>query len=158
EIADDNTALGEFVLSGLPPAPSGEPKLAVAFDLDVNSILKVSAKDQVTGNEKEIIVNARVGLTEEQIEQLIAEAKENAEQDAARKKLVEIRNAAASEINRARMLLRNFPDQLSAQKEDVGKQIKALERELERSLDVDNRQAIDNIVSMTKKLEELLSF
>ena len=158
EMADDNTSLGEFVLPGIPPAPRGEPNLEVAFDLDVNSILKVSAKDQATGNEKEIIVNARVGLTEEEVERLIAEAKESAEQDASRMKHVEARNAAESEIYRARRLLRHFPGKLTAKKEGVEKQIKALERELERGNDLEYRQATDNIVSMTKTLEELLSF
>ena len=114
EMADENTSLGEFVLSDIPPAPSGEPKLEVSFDLDVNSILKVTAKDLATGNEKVIIVNARLGLTEEEVERLIAEAQENAEQDAARKNLVEACNEAESQINRAERLLRLYPGQLSS--------------------------------------------
>ena len=158
EMADENTSLGEFVLSDIPPAPSGEPKLEVSFDLDVNSILKVTAKDLATGNEKVIIVNARLGLTEEEVERLIAEAQENAEQDAARKNLVEACNEAESQINRAERLLRLYPGQLSSKKHDVEHQIKEVQKELERERDLDMEKATENIKQATKHLEELLSF
>lgn len=92
EMAADNKFLGEFELTGIPPAPRGMPQIEVAFDIDGNGIVKVSAKDKTTGKEQAITIKSSGGLSEEEIEKMvIKEGELHAQKDQERKSLIEIK-------------------------------------------------------------------
>ncbi|MDR1872360.1 MAG: molecular chaperone DnaK [Deltaproteobacteria bacterium] len=98
EMASGNKTLGRFELVGIPPAPRGVPQIEVTFDIDANGIVHVSAKDLGTGKEQSIQITASSGLSEEEIQKLIKDAEIHAEEDKARKQLVELKNKADSLI------------------------------------------------------------
>merc|ERR1712054_319620 len=103
--AGQNKSLGRFDLSDIPPAPRGMPQIEVAFDIDANGILNVSAKDKATGKEQSIIIKASSGLSEDDIQQMVADAEANAEADQKFEELVTARNTADGMINAARKTL-----------------------------------------------------
>jgi molecular chaperone DnaK len=94
KMAADNRTLGRFILDGIPPAPRGMPQIEVAFDIDANGIVHVSAKDKATGKEQKIRIEASSGLSESEIEKMVNEAKSHAEEDQKRQESVEVRNKA----------------------------------------------------------------
>jgi molecular chaperone DnaK len=96
EMARDNKMLGDFQLTGIPPAPRGVPKIDVAFDIDHNGIVKVSAKDQATGKEQQIVITGTSGLSKADIDRMIKDAELNAEADRERREEQESRNKADS--------------------------------------------------------------
>ena len=99
EMAADNKNLGQFNLEGLPPAPRGVPQIEVAFDIDANGIVNVSATDKATGKEQAIRIEASGGLSDDDIEQMVKDAEANAETDKERRESVEMRNNAESLIH-----------------------------------------------------------
>ncbi|OUS05771.1 molecular chaperone DnaK [Rhodobacterales bacterium 52_120_T64] len=99
EMAADNKMLGQFNLEAIPPAPRGVPQIEVAFDIDANGIVSVSAKDKGTGKEQKITIQASGGLSDEDIEAMVREAEDNAEADKEKKEMVEARNSAESLIH-----------------------------------------------------------
>ena len=99
EMAADNKMLGQFNLEAIPPAPRGVPQIEVAFDIDANGIVSVSAKDKGTGKEQKITIQASGGLSDEDIEAMVREAEENAEADKEKRDMVEARNSAESLIH-----------------------------------------------------------
>jgi len=98
-MASDNKQLGVFHLDNIPPAPAGEPKIEVTFDIDANGVLKVSAKDQSTGREQSITIQADGGLSDAEIEAMMKEAEANKEQDQQRAEKVTLKNEAQAMIN-----------------------------------------------------------
>src|SRR5690625_3709155 len=94
EMAADNKTLGRFQLTDIPPAPRGVPQIEVSFDIDANGIVHVSAKDLGTNKEQSITIQSSSGLSEEEIDQMIKEAEENAEADKKRREEVDLRNEA----------------------------------------------------------------
>ncbi|MBD3369299.1 molecular chaperone DnaK [Candidatus Fermentibacteria bacterium] len=94
KMASDNRTLGRFILDGIPPAPRGVPQIEVAFDIDANGIVHVSAKDKATGKEQKIRIEASSGLSENEIEEMVQGAKAHAEEDQKRQERVEVRNKA----------------------------------------------------------------
>jgi molecular chaperone DnaK len=99
EMAQDNKMLGQFNLEEIPPAPRGMPQIEVAFDIDANGIVNVSARDKGTDKEQKITIQASGGLSDSDIERMVKEAEENADADKQRKELVEARNQAESLIH-----------------------------------------------------------
>ncbi|GAB4452761.1 MAG: molecular chaperone DnaK [Armatimonadaceae bacterium] len=96
EMARDNKQLGDFQLTGIPPAPRGIPKIEVSFDIDHNGIVKVSARDQATGKEQQIVITASSGLSKDEIDRMVRDAELNAEADRQRRDAQEARNRADS--------------------------------------------------------------
>src|SRR5690606_24022998 len=94
EMAANNKLLGNFDLTGIPPAPRGVPQIEVTFDIDANGIVQVSAKDKGTGKEQQIRIQASGGLSDADIEKMVAEAEANAEADKKRRDVVEACNQA----------------------------------------------------------------
>jgi molecular chaperone DnaK len=94
EMASGNKTLGRFELTGIAPAPRGTPQIEVAFDIDANGIVEVSARDQVTGKRQSIRITHSSGLSRAEIDQLIRDAEAHAEEDRRKKEFVEARNAA----------------------------------------------------------------
>ena len=112
-MAGDNRTLGKFHLDGLPPAMRGVPQIEVAFDIDANGILNVSARDKATGKEQKIRIEASTGLSDAEIDRMKAEAAENAEADSQRKEQVEKLNAADQLIFSTEKQLKDNGDKLS---------------------------------------------
>ena len=129
QIAAHNRLLGQFQLSGIPPAPRGMPQVEVSFDIDANGILKVSAKDLGTGKEQKIEIKASSGLTEEQIKKMQREAEEHAEEDGKRKELAEARNKGDQAAYLAEKSLKELGDKVDpAEKKAVEEAVAALRK------------------------------
>ena len=95
-LARDNRTLGRFQLVGLPPAPRGVPQVEVAFDIDANGIVNVTAKDMATGKEQKITISGSSGLSKDEVDRMVKEAQSHASEDQARRDLIDARNQADS--------------------------------------------------------------
>jgi len=115
-MAVDNKSLGRFILDGLPPAPRGTPHILVTFDIDVNGILNVSAKDEATHKTQKITIQGQGGLSEQEIQRMVREAEAHAEDDKARQELIEARNAADSLVYNAEKTLKDLADKVDGAK------------------------------------------
>lgn len=118
-MAKDNRKLGEFNLDGIPPAPRGVPQVEVTFDIDANGILNVSAKDKATGKSHNIRIEAKSGLSDEEIKRMKADAEANAEADKKAKEEIEKVNAADSMIFQTEKQLKEYGDKIPAEKKSV---------------------------------------
>jgi molecular chaperone DnaK len=114
EMAGDNKTLGRFDLVGIPPAPRGVPQIEVAFDIDANGIVHVSAKDLATGKEQSIQITASSGLSKEEIDKLVREAEAHADDDKKKKELVEARNHADNLIYQTEKSLKDIGEKVEA--------------------------------------------
>jgi molecular chaperone DnaK len=112
EMASGNKTLGRFELTGIPPAPRGMPQIEVAFDIDANGIVDVSAKDMATGKQQSIRITASSGLTKEEIDRLVQDAELHAESDRNKKDLVDVRNTADALIYTTEKSLSEFTDKI----------------------------------------------
>src|SRR5690625_4648690 len=128
EIAAGNKLLGEFNLEGIAPAPRGTPQIEVTFDIDANGILNVSAKDKGTGKENKITIKANSGLTEEEVERMMKEAEQHAEEDRRLAELVGTRNQTEALVHATRKSLEEHGDKIEAnEKEAIEKAMTELE-------------------------------
>jgi molecular chaperone DnaK len=148
QMAADNRTLGRFQLSGIPPAPRGMPQIEVSFDLDADGILNVKAQDLGTGKEQQIEIKSSSGLTDDEVERMREEAEEHAEEDKARRELVETRNQADQLVYLTEKTLKEHGDKLPADERETVE--KALE-ELREVKDGDSKEEI------TGKMEALQS-
>merc|ERR1711881_580040 len=127
DMAADNKLLGNFILSGIPPMPRGQPQIEVTFDIDANGIVNVSAKDKGTGKEQNVVIQSSGGLSKEQIESMVTESEKHKEADEAKRELIEERNRSESGIHETEKQLDQFKDQLSQEKiDDVKSKIEEL--------------------------------
>jgi len=113
EFAKDNRSLGSFILDGIPPAPRGVPQVEVMFDIDVNGIVNVSAKDKGTGREQKITIVASSGLSKDQINRMVQDAESHAAEDKRRKEEVEERNLADSAAYRSEKSIADLGDKIT---------------------------------------------
>jgi molecular chaperone DnaK len=156
EMAADNKMLGEFNLEGIPPAPRGVPQVEVAFDIDANGILSVSAKDKATGKEQNIRIQAKSGLSESDIQRMVKEAEANASADRARKELVEARNGADALIHASEKSVTENGEKVPAEKEAVVAAIAKL-REVRETEDLDGiKSASEALSQAAMKMGEAL--
>ncbi|KAJ3093541.1 70-kilodalton heat shock protein, partial [Phlyctochytrium planicorne] len=118
ELVRDNKLLGQFNLTGIPPAPRGIPQIEVTFDIDADGIVNVSAKDKATGKEQLITIAASSGLSDSEIEKMIHEAESHAESDKKRKDVIEATNHAESIIHDTEKAMDEFKDQLDKDEAD----------------------------------------
>jgi len=126
-LAKDNKSLGRFILDGIPPAPRGMPQIEVSFDIDANGILTVTAKDKASGKTQAIKITGSTGLTKEQIEKMKEEAEKHAEEDAAEKEKIEVKNKAENMIYVSEKSLKDAGDKVPKElKEEIEKKIKEL--------------------------------
>ncbi|MBO7243704.1 MAG: molecular chaperone DnaK [Alphaproteobacteria bacterium] len=127
EMARDNKLLGQFDLIGIPPAPRGMPQIEVTFDIDANGIVNVSAKDKATGKEQNIRIQASGGLKDDDIEKMIKEAEQHAEEDKKIKEAIEARNHADAMIHETEKQLKEHGDKIAAsEKEGIEKAVQEL--------------------------------
>jgi molecular chaperone DnaK len=157
EMAQDNKTIGRFELTDIPAAPRGVPQIEVAFDLDANGILHVSAKDLGTGKEQSIRITASSGLTEEEIERMTKDAELHAEEDKKRKDLIETRNQADSMVHATEKSLKDLGDKVDAEtRANVEKEIENVKKVMDGD-DVDAiKSAIDALTAASHKLAELM--
>lgn len=111
-MAADNKLLGEFELTGIPPAPRGLPQIEVTFDIDANGIVTVSAKDKATGKEQQITIRSSGGLSEDEIQKMVREADAHAQKDQERKELIDLKNNADTTIYSIEKSLSEYKDKI----------------------------------------------
>ena len=154
-MAADNKTLGRFQLTGIPPAPRGVPQIEVKFDIDVNGIVSVSAKDMGTGKAQSISITATGALSEDDINRMVNEAEKFAEEDKKRKEAVEVKNQADSMIYQAEKTIKDLGDKADKTK------VEAVQKAIEELRTVMNGNDIDQIKNkleeLTKPLYELTS-
>jgi molecular chaperone DnaK len=127
EMAQYNKSLGKFQLTGIPPAPRGIPQVEVAFDIDANGILNVSAKDLGTGKEQKIEIRSGSGLSDEEIKRMVADAESHAEDDKRLRELAEARNNGENAAYQAERQLKDLADAVDADsKAEIEAAIKAV--------------------------------
>ncbi len=157
EMAGDNKLLGQFDLVGIPPAARGMPQIEVTFDIDANGIVNVSAKDKSTGKEQQIRIQASGGLSDDEIERMVKEAEENAEEDKKKRESVDTKNQADSLVNETEKNLKEHGDKVP--EEDKNK-ITADIEELKKVKDGDDIEAIKSkteaLVQSSMKLGEAI--
>jgi molecular chaperone DnaK len=151
EIAEHNKLLGQFDLTGIPPAPRGMPQIEVTFDIDANGIVHVSAKDKATNKEQAISIKASGGLSDEEIERMVKDAEAHAEEDKKRKELITERNGAQEMVNGANKLLSENGDKIT---EEMKNEINAAAEDTQKVLESED---IEEIKSASQKLMTALS-
>jgi molecular chaperone DnaK len=157
EMAGGNKSLGKFQLTGIPPAPRGIPQIEVAFDIDANGIINVSALDKGTGTEQKIEIKSGSGLSDEEIQDMVADAETHAEEDRRQRELAELRNLAENAAYQAEKALEDGGDKVdSATKEEV----EAAVKEVRDSLGSDSVEELKGktetlTAAMTKASEQI---
>src|SRR5438309_716896 len=140
EMATYNKSLGKFQLTGIPPAPRGIPQIEVAFDIDANGILNVSAKDLGTGKEQKIEIKSGSGLSEEEIKNMVTDAESHAEEDRRARELAEARNNGENAAYQAERQLADLGDQVDA---DSKQRIEAAIKDVRDTLESEDAAAIN---------------
>jgi molecular chaperone DnaK len=148
ERSTDNKSLGRFDLTDIPPAPRGLPQIEVAFDIDANGILNVSAKDVKTGKEQRIVIKASSGLSEAEIKRMVGDAEAHAEEDKKFRELVGARNKADATVHTIEKALKDLGDKLS---DDEKASANAAIAEVKTAMAGDDKDAIE---SKTTALEQ----
>jgi len=138
-MVSDNRSLGKFVLDGIPPAPRGIPQVEVAFDVDANGIVTVTAKDKATNKAQSIKIEGSIGLSKKEVEKMKKEAEMYAAEDQKKRDLIEVRNAADNLVYVTEKTLRESGDKVQA---DVKKQIEEQAEALKKVKDGDNMEEI----------------
>jgi len=139
EMAADNKALGQFNLEGIPSAPRGTPQIEVTFDIDANGIVKVSAKDKATGKEQAISIKASGGLEDSEIDQMVQDAENFAEEDKKRREVVENRNQAEALMHGAQKSISDLGEKAET---GLKEEVEAAITDLQAALDGDDDAAI----------------
>ena len=157
EFARDNRTLGRFQLADIPPAPRGIPQIEVAFDIDANGILNVSAKDLGTGKQQSIVIKSSSGLNEEEIERMSKEAEIHAEEDRKKREVVDLKNQADQRIYSTEKTLKEYGEKVSA--ETRGKIENAINN-LKEAIKGDSaeaiKKAVDNLDTTSQELGKVL--
>jgi molecular chaperone DnaK len=157
ELAADNKILGQFNLEEIPPAPRGMPQIEVTFDIDANGIVSVSAKDKGTGKEQKITIQASGGLSDEDIEQMVKDAEDNAEADKERRELIEAKNQAESLIHSTEKSMEDHSDKVDPTTiEAIELAISALKDDLETENAGKIKSGIQNVTDAAMKLGEAI--
>ncbi|UPV73147.1 molecular chaperone DnaK [Halorussus limi] len=155
EIAEENELLGEFQLTGIPPAPAGTPQIEVGFNIDENGIVNVTAEDQGSGNSEEITIEGGAGLSDEQIEQMQEEAEKHEEEDQQRRERIEARNEAESAVQRAETLLDENEEEIDDDlKADIEAEIESVQEVLGDE-DATKEDLEDATESLSEQLQEI---
>ncbi len=148
EMASGNKSLGRFDLTEIPPAPRGVPQIEVTLDIDANGILHVSAKDKATGKENKIVIKSSSGLSDDEIERMVQDAEEHADEDRRARELVDARNQAEAMIHGVRKSMEELGDKLDANEKSG---IEVAITDLEEAIKGDDK---DEIVSRTEALTQ----
>jgi molecular chaperone DnaK len=153
-LAKDNKLLGTFRLDGIPPAPRGVPQIAVPFAIDANGILHVTAKDKATGKETGIQITATTNLREDEVEQMVREAKAHEAEDEARRQLIDARNTADSTVYATEKMLSELGDKVPVTEKG---QIENLINELKEAMEGDDANRIRTLTEQLQQASHALS-
>merc|ERR1711968_415133 len=159
EMAADNNLLGQFDLVGIPPAPRGVPQIEVAFDIDANGIVNVSASDQGTGKEQQITIRSSGGLSKEEMERMAQDAEAHAEADKKKRETIEIRNEADAAVHNTKKNLDEHKENLPQEvQDDVQTKIVELEQLLSQDeVDAEEvRKSVDELQQSAMKMGEAI--
>ncbi|MFC7060684.1 molecular chaperone DnaK [Halobacillus seohaensis] len=148
EMAQDNKTLGRFQLTDLPPAPRGVPQIEVSFDIDANGIVNVRAKDMGTNKEQSITIKSSSGLSDEEVEDMVRQAEENAEEDKKKREAIELRNEADQLIFTTDKTIKDLEDKVSEEEKQTAESAK---EELQTALEGED---LDVIKEKKEALEE----
>ena len=149
EMAIDNRTLGKFHLDGIPPAPRGVPQIEVTFDIDANGILNVSAKDKATGKEQSIRIEASTGLSKEEVEKMVNDAKAHAADDKKKRELIDLRNQADQVVYQTEKNLKEMGDKIEAEAKN---KIEAAVGRVKEALKTEN---VDELKSSLEALNQI---
>lgn len=153
EMSSDNKTLGRFILDGIPPSPRGLPQIEVTFDIDVNGILNVKAKDKTTNKEQSIRIEASSGLSKDDIEKMKKDAEAHAEDDKKKREAAEVKNNASALIYTAEKSLSDAGDKVSA---DIKKSVQDKIEELKKIKDSNDIETIKKTVDeLSQKLQSI---
>jgi len=152
EIAEENELLGEFQLTGIPPAPAGTPQIEVGFNIDENGIVNVEAEDKGSGNAESITIEGGAGLSDEEIDRMQEEAEEHAEEDQQRRERIEARNDAEGAIQRAETLLEENEEEID---DEIRGSVEDAIADVEETLDDEDATA-EELQDVTEALSEEL--
>jgi len=156
-MVEGNITLGRFQLVGIPPAPRGVPQIEVTFDIDVNGIVNVSAKDLGTGNEQKITIKSESGLTKKDFERMVQEASQYEEEDAKRLEEAETRNKADSLVYQSEKLIKDLGAQIDADlRSRAEKQIKAVKNSLTSGNISEIKKESEDLEKLTHELAQKL--
>jgi molecular chaperone DnaK len=157
EMASGNKSLGKFQLTGIPPAPRGIPQIEVAFDIDANGIINVTATDKGTGKEQKIEIKSGSGLSDEEIQSMVSDAEAHAEEDQKQRELAEARNVAENAAYQAEKALEEAADKVEpATKEQAEAAIKDVRESLDSgSLEEINAKAEALNTAMTQASQQI---
>jgi molecular chaperone DnaK len=158
EIAAHNKLLGQFNLEGIPPSPRGMPQIEVTFDIDVNGIVHVSAKDKASGKEQKVTIQASGGLKDEEIEQMIKDAEKNASEDKKLKEFIEVKNKADTLIYSTEKSLKDFAEKIEANdKQLIEDAIASLKKAMESEDDIELiAQKTEDLAAASMKIGEVM--
>ncbi len=157
EMSRDNKTLGNFELTGIPPAPRGIPQIEVTFDIDANGIVHVSAKDLGTGKEQSIRITASSGLSKEEIDKMVRDAEAHADEDKKKRDAIEARNHADSMVYNTEKSLKEFGDKIDAvEKGNIENKIADLKKIMEGEDAEAIKKATDELAQAAHKLAEAM--
>ena len=157
DMAGDNKSLARFILDGIPPAPRGLPQVEVTFDIDANGILNVRARDKATGREQHVTITASSGLNKNEVERLVREAQEHAEEDRRKRERIELRNESDTLAYQTEKVLRDNADKVPADvKSDVEAKISALREALTGEDDERIRSALEELRRSATRIGEAM--
>ena len=157
EMAHDNKTLGNFELTGIPPAPRGMPQVEVTFDIDANGIVHVSAKDLGTGKEQSIRITASSGLSKEEIDKMVRDAEAHADEDKKKREAIEARNHADSMVYSTEKSLKEFGDKIDAvEKGNIENKIAELKKIMEGEDSEAIKKGTEELAQSAHKLAEAM--
>jgi molecular chaperone DnaK len=149
EMAVDNRTLGRFHLDGIPPAPRGVPQIEVTFDIDANGILNVAAKDKATNKEQSIRIEASTGLSKDEVDKMVTDAKAHAAEDKKKREAIDVRNQADQMVYQTEKNISELGDKLDAESKN---KLEAATGRVKEAIKTDN---VDEIKSSLQDLEKL---
>jgi len=149
EMANDNRSLGKFQLTGIPPAPRGMPQIEVTFDIDANGILNVSAKDKATSKEQKVTITHSSGLSKNEVEKMVADARSHETEDKERRELVEVKNRAENLQYQMEKLVKENRDKLSP---DTVSSLESAMKQLESVRSGNDKAAVESAMSALEQV------
>ncbi len=152
-MARDNKLLGHFRLDGIKPARRGQPRIEVTFDIDVNGIVKVTAKDLDTQKEQHITITNSSGLSKEEIDRMVKDAEEHKEADEKRKKNVELKNRAEQYINEIEYSLEEGGDKVDANQKEASEK---LVTELKEAIEKEDYETLEKRLSELEQMAQMM--
>jgi len=157
DIAGDNKTIGRFRLDGIPPAPRGIPQIEVTFDIDANGIVNISAKDTATGKEQKITITATSHLNDDEIERMVNEAKEHADEDKKKRESIDARNIASGLVYSTEKLLKDMGDKVPVDmKTKIEGQVKVLKKAIESGDAEQMKKETETLQNLQNELSQKL--